>query len=57
MKTRPVITVEEQTILDEVQVRLIEECERERFDQLICKEHYLKSATVVGGTIALCGRT
>lgn len=48
MKNRLVITAEQQAVLDEVQVRLIAAGERERFDQLICAEHYLKSATVVG---------
>lgn len=47
-KTRPIITEEQQIILAEVQVRLIEPFERERCDQLICQQHYLKDAHVVG---------
>jgi hypothetical protein len=47
-KTRPIITEEQQIILDGVQVRLIEPFERERCDQLICQQHYLKDAHVVG---------
>ncbi len=50
MKSRncPIITEEQQALLDGVQVRLIEPGERERFDQLIVKEHYLNNAQLVG---------
>ena len=39
---------EESEVLQQVSVRLIEESERGRFDQLLSKKHYLKNATVVG---------
>jgi len=50
MKTRhrPVITEEQQALLDGVQMRVIAPEERERFDQLIAKEHYLGNARLVG---------
>ena len=48
MKMRPVITEEEQCLLEGVQVRLIKPDERERFDQMMVEEHYLKSAQLVG---------
>jgi hypothetical protein len=49
MKTfKPLLSEEEQTILAEVRVRLIEPGERERFDELICREHYLHRADLVG---------
>lgn len=50
MKTRhrPLITEEQQALLDRVQVRLIHPEERERFDQLIATEHYLGNAQLVG---------
>jgi hypothetical protein len=48
MKKRPVITEEEQGLLEGVRVRLIKPEERERFDQLMIQEHYLKSAQLVG---------
>lgn len=38
----------EPKLLNEVTVRLIEECERGRFDQLLAREHYLKNPTAVG---------
>lgn len=40
--------VNEQAVLDGLKVRLIEPTEKERWDQLIIQEHYLKSATLVG---------
>ena len=45
---RPIITQEEQAMLDGVQVRPIESGERELFDQLMIREHYLGSARLVG---------
>lgn len=45
---RPVISNEQQHLLENVQLRLIEPAEQERFDQLIIKEHYLKNAQLVG---------
>ena len=39
---------EEMRLLKEVTVRLIRAGERERYDQLIEKEHYLKNANAVG---------
>ena len=46
--TKPLLSEEEQTILDEVSLRPIEPEERDRFDELICREHYLGSADLVG---------
>jgi hypothetical protein len=45
---QPRLSEEEQTILDEVSVRPIEPEERDRFDALICQEHYLHRADLVG---------
>lgn len=45
---RPVITEEQQALLDGVQVRLIGPDERARFDHLIATEHYLCNAQLVG---------
>jgi len=45
---RPLITEEQQALLDGVQVRLIESGEREPFDQLMIQEHYLGNAQLVG---------
>jgi len=45
---KPLMSEEECQILAEVQVRLIEPGERERFDELICHEHYLHRADLVG---------
>lgn len=46
--TKPLLSEAEQTILDEVSLRPIEPEERIRFDELICREHYLRSADLVG---------
>ena len=48
LRNRPIITDEQQALLDGVQVRLIEAGERERFDRLIEAEHYLGNAQLVG---------
>jgi hypothetical protein len=50
MKTcsKLVLTESEQSLLDGVQVRLMEPTERARFDQLLVDQHYLHSATLVG---------
>src|ERR1039457_4469472 len=48
LRNRPIITDEQQVLLDEVQVRLIEPGEREGFDRLIVEEHYLGKAQLVG---------
>jgi hypothetical protein len=50
MKTRhrPILTEEQQALLEGVQVRLIAPPERERFDRLLVEGHYLHSAQVVG---------
>ena len=48
VRQRPVVTDSQQALLDGVQVRLLDLQERERFDQLLEKEHYLKSARLVG---------
>ena len=45
---RPIISEQEQELLDGVQLRLINPEEQERFDQLIVEEHYLKNALLVG---------
>ena len=47
-RSRPIITEAEQALLDGVQVRLIDGGERERFDQLLVREHYLGTARLVG---------
>ncbi len=39
---------QEPMLLKNVSVRLVEPAERSRFDELLCREHYLKNATVVG---------
>jgi len=46
--SKPLLSEGECKILAEVQVRLIEPGERERFDELICHEHYLHRADLVG---------
>ncbi len=46
--TRPLLTDEDQRLLDRVQVRLLEPGERKRFDQLLVEQHYLKNAALVG---------
>ena len=38
----------EQAVLDGLTVRLIEPTEQARWDELICREHYLKNARLVG---------
>jgi hypothetical protein len=50
MKTtaRPILTDDDQSLLDGVQVRLLRPEERDRCDQLLVAQHYLKSATLVG---------
>lgn len=47
-KKCPILTDEQQLLLEQVQVRLIEPSEQERFDRLIIEQHYLKSARLVG---------
>ncbi len=47
-KKRPIITDQDQALLDGVQVRLLEAPERERFDEVLRQEHYLQSAHLVG---------
>jgi len=47
-KHRPILTAEQQALLDGVQVRLIQPDERERFDQCLIEGHYLHSAQFVG---------
>lgn len=48
VEKRPIISDEQQRLLDGVQLRLIGVEEQERFDQLIVQEHYLKNAQLVG---------
>lgn len=38
-------------LLADVTVRLIEDCERDRFDELLRKKHYLKNANAVGAVL------
>jgi hypothetical protein len=45
---RPILTDEDQHLLDGVTVRLLAPEERQRFDQLLVAQHYLHSATLVG---------
>lgn len=45
---RPVLTDEQQALLEGVEVRLIQPDERAAFDKLICQQHYLQSAQLVG---------
>jgi hypothetical protein len=45
---RPILTDDDQRLLAGVQVRLLDPEERDRFDQLLVAQHYLKSATLVG---------
>ncbi len=45
---RPLLSAADQRLLDGVQVRLLAPPERERFDQLLLAQHYLKSAVLVG---------
>jgi hypothetical protein len=48
LRNRPIITDEQQALLDGVQLRLMEPGERARFDRLIVEEHYLGNAQLVG---------
>ena len=48
LSNRPLITDEQQALLDGVEVRLLAPGERERFDRLIVEEHYLGNAQLVG---------
>jgi hypothetical protein len=46
---RPLLTDEQQNLIDGVQIRLLTEpSERQRFDELLIEQHYLKSAQLVG---------
>jgi Domain of unknown function (DUF4338) len=45
---RPILTDEQQDLLEGVRVRLLEPSQREVFDRLMVEQHYLKSAQVVG---------
>lgn len=47
-KHRPILTEQQQALLNAVQVRLIRPEEREKFDALIVKDHYLHNADFVG---------
>jgi len=47
-KHRPILTEQQQWLLDGVQVRLVRPEERARFDQMIVEGHYLHSAQFVG---------
>jgi hypothetical protein len=46
--TKPVLTEEEQALVEGVSVRLLQPSEREPFDRLMTQEHYLHSADLVG---------
>jgi hypothetical protein len=54
-KNPPDLTAAEQSILDEVVVRLIAPDERVRFDQWLVTEHYLHSAGLVGEQLRYVG--
>jgi hypothetical protein len=45
----------EAAVLEQVQVRLVTPEEEARWDQLMSQRHYLKSARMVGRTVALRG--
>jgi len=46
---RPIITPEQQQLLDQVELRLVvERKERNRFDQVVIEGHYLHNAEIVG---------
>jgi len=45
---RPILTIDDQALLDGVTLRPISTGERQRHDQLMVEEHYLKSAQLVG---------
>jgi hypothetical protein len=45
---KPILSPNEQRLLDSVTVRLLHPSERARFDQLLIAEHYLHSADLVG---------
>lgn len=47
-KNRPILTQEQQAILEGVQVRLIERAEQKEFDRIIVEGHYLHNADFVG---------
>jgi len=47
-KHRPLVTPEQQALLNGVQLRLISSSERERFDRLLIEGHYLHRAEFVG---------
>jgi hypothetical protein len=47
-KPRRLPDMDEQSLLEEVQVRLIHPREQTRWNQLVCQHHYLKSARMVG---------
>lgn len=48
LSSKPLLSEPEQALLAEVTVRVIEPEERDRFNELICREHYLQSAALVG---------
>src|SRR6266511_5618977 len=48
---RPLITEEQQDLLNGVQLRILSADERERFDQLLTEQHYLESTRLVGEQI------
>ena len=41
-------TINEQTLLEELQVCLVLPCERSRWNKLVRQHHYLKNACLVG---------
>lgn len=45
---RPILTEAKQSLLDGIQVRLIQPEERQRFDQMLVEGHYLHRADLVG---------
>jgi hypothetical protein len=48
VKHRPVITAQEQALLEGARIELVEDSQRWRFDQLMSEQHYLENAHLVG---------
>jgi len=47
--------IDEQTVLEELQVRLVLPCERTRWNKLVSEHHYLKNALLVGEQLRYVG--
>src|ERR1039457_7608777 len=44
----PISNIDEQSLLEQLQVRLVPSAQRRRWDQLVRQHHYLKNARLVG---------